>query len=107
MGLSAPVPWLYTCIWPPKLKIPVEPPWEGGKKVYINGPGHNVLGAKRLVTGHMTKMAATPINGKNLDLQYSNTIINSISCLHLPTFRSLAAIVSEKSTLFTFSHRKT
>ena len=43
----------------------------------------------------------------DLDLQYSHTFINSISCLHLPTFRSLAAIVSEKSTVFTFSHRKT
>ena len=32
----------------------VEPPWEGGKKVYINGPGH------------MTKKAAMPIFGKNL-----------------------------------------
>ena len=31
-----------------------EPPWEGGTKVYINGPGH------------MTKMAAMPIYGKNL-----------------------------------------
>ena len=32
----------------------MEPPWEGGTKVYINGPGH------------MTKMAAMPISGKNL-----------------------------------------
>ena len=32
----------------------VKPPWEGGTKVYINGPGH------------MTKMAAMPIYGKNL-----------------------------------------
>ena len=32
----------------------MEPPWEGGTKVYINGPGH------------MTKMAAMPIYGKNL-----------------------------------------
>ena len=32
----------------------MEPPWERGKKVYINGPGH------------MTKMAATPFYGKNL-----------------------------------------
>ena len=31
----------------------MEPPWKGGTKVYINGPGH------------MTKMAATPIYGKN------------------------------------------
>ena len=42
----------------------------------------------------------------DLDLQYSHTFIISISCLHLPTFRSQAAIVSEKSTVFTFSHRK-
>ena len=32
----------------------LEPPWEGGTKVYINGPGH------------MTKMVAMPIYGKNL-----------------------------------------
>ena len=31
----------------------VEPPFEGGMKVYINRPGH------------MTKMAAMPIYGKN------------------------------------------
>ena len=30
----------------------MEPPWEGGTNVYINGPGH------------MTKMAAMPIYGK-------------------------------------------
>ena len=40
--------------WPIKAKFYVEPPWEVGKKVYINGPGH------------MTKMAAMPIYGKNL-----------------------------------------
>ena len=39
--------------WPIKAKFYVEPPWEGGTKVYINGPGL------------MTKMAATPIYGKN------------------------------------------
>ena len=39
----------------------------------------------------------------DLDLQNSHTFINSISYLHLPTVRSLAAIVSEKSTVFTFS----
>ena len=42
----------------------------------------------------------------DLDLQYSQTFIISISCLHLPTFRSQAAKVSEKSTVSTFSHRK-
>ena len=40
--------------WPIKAKFYVEPPWEGGTEVYINGPGH------------MTKMAAMPIYGKNL-----------------------------------------
>ena len=39
---------------PIKTKFYVEPPWEGGTKVYINGPGH------------MTKMATMPIYGKNL-----------------------------------------
>ena len=40
--------------WPIKAKLYMEPPWEGGTKVYINGPGH------------MAKMAAMPIYGKNL-----------------------------------------
>ena len=40
--------------WPIKAKFYVEPPWEGGTKVCINGPGR------------MTKMAAMPIYGKNL-----------------------------------------
>ena len=40
--------------WPIKAKFYVEPPCEGGTKVCINGPGH------------MTKMAAMPIYGKNL-----------------------------------------
>ena len=41
--------------WPIKAEFYVEPPWEGGTKVCINGPGH------------MTKMAGTPIYGKNLE----------------------------------------
>ena len=40
--------------WPIKAKFYVEPAWEGGTKLYINGPGH------------ITKMAAMPIYGKNL-----------------------------------------
>ena len=39
---------------PIKAKFFVDPPWEGGTKVYINGPGH------------MTKMAAMHIYGKKL-----------------------------------------
>ena len=40
--------------WPIKAKFYVEPPWEGGTKVYINSPGH------------MTKMATMPILAKTL-----------------------------------------
>ena len=39
---------------PIEAKFHVEPPWDQGTKVFSNGPGH------------MTKMAAMPINGKNL-----------------------------------------
>ena len=39
---------------PIEAKFHVEPPWVGGAKVCSNGPGH------------MTKMAAMPIYGKNL-----------------------------------------
>ena len=44
----------YTFEWEKRLKSHVEPPWEDGKKFYING------------SGHMTKMIAMPIYGKNL-----------------------------------------
>ena len=47
-----------------------------------------------------------PRSSNDLDLQYSHTFIYSIRCLLLLTFMSLAAIVSEKSTVFTFSYRK-
>ena len=47
-----------------------------------------------------------PRSGNDLDLQYSHIFIYSISCLCLLPFRSLAATVSEKSTVFTFYHRK-
>ena len=43
-----------------------------------------------------------PRSRNDLDLQYSYTFIYSISCLLLLTFRSLAALVSEKSTVFIF-----
>ena len=47
-----------------------------------------------------------PRSSNDLDLQYLHTFIYSIRCLLLPTFRSLAEIVSEKSTVFTSSYRK-
>ena len=48
--------------WPIKAKLLMEHPWEGGKKVYINGQGH------------MTKMAAMAINRKKpLKIFFSRT----------------------------------
>ena len=48
-----------------------------------------------------------PRSSNDLDIHYSLTFIYSIRCLHQLTFRlSLAAIVSEKSTVSTFSYRK-
>ena len=48
--------------WPIKANFYVEPPWEGGTKAYINGPGH------------MTKMAGMPIYGKkHLKIFFSRT----------------------------------
>ena len=46
-----------------------------------------------------------PRSDNDLNLQYSLTFIYSFRCLLLLPFRSLAAIVSEKSTVFTFSYR--
>ena len=45
-------------------------------------------------------------SSNDLDLQFSHTFMKSISCLYLPTVRSQGSIVSEKSTVFTFSYRK-
>ena len=47
-----------------------------------------------------------PRSRNDLDLQYSHIFIYSIRCLLLLPFRSLAAIVSEKSTVFTFPIEK-
>ena len=53
-----PQPFSKIFSWSIKAKFHVEPPWEGGTKAYING------------LGHMTKMAATPIYGKNLETSF-------------------------------------
>ena len=47
-----------------------------------------------------------PRSRNDLPLQYSHTFLYSIRCLLLLTFRSLAAIVSKKSTVFTFPIEK-
>ena len=45
-----------------KAKLYAEPPWEGRMLYCINGPGH------------MTKMAAKPIYGKNLQKLFSSEL---------------------------------
>ena len=47
-----------------------------------------------------------PRSRNDLDIQYSHIFTYSMRCLLLLTFRSVAAIVYEKATVFTFSHRK-
>ena len=47
--------------WSINAKFHVEPPWEVGKKVHING------------TGHMTKMATMSIYGKTFKNFFSIT----------------------------------
>ena len=47
--------------WPIKAKFYVEPPWVGGTKVCSQHPGH------------MTKMAATSIYGKNSSKSFTRT----------------------------------
>ena len=44
---------------PIEAKFHMEPPWDGGTKVYSNG------------LGHMTKMVAMPIYGKHLKISSS------------------------------------
>ena len=48
-----------------------------------------------------------PRSRNDLDLQYSHIFILSIRCVLLLTFGSLAAIVSEKSTVFHFFYGET
>ena len=55
---------------------------------------------------HVFGPGSRSLSSNDLAHQYSHTFIYSIRCLLLPTFRSLAAITSEKSTVFTLSYRK-
>ena len=48
---------------PTEAKFHMEPPWDGGTKVLVCSDG----------PGHMIKMAATPIYGKNLKIFFSGT----------------------------------
>ena len=70
--------------WSIKVKFYVEPPWEGGTKVCINGPGH------------MTKMAAMPIYGKNL----KNLLLQNQKSYDLETWH-VASGTQARSSLVT------
>ena len=52
------------------LKLHMEHPWEGGKKVYINGQGH------------MTKMAAMAINRKTFKNLFQNQKVYDFETWH-------------------------
>ena len=56
--------------WPINAKFHMAPPWEGGKKLYINDPGH------------MTKMAAMSIYGKSLQKSPSELMILKLGMEH-------------------------
>ena len=67
--------------WPIEAKFHMESPWDGGTKVCSNGPGH------------MTKMAAMPIGGKNFKKSFPEQIgrwpwnlVCSIRCLSTTKF---------------------
>ena len=67
---------------------------------------HSKFGKNGPVVSEKSTLSFCFANKKcHLDLKYSHTFIYSISCLYLPTFRSQAEIVSEKSIVFTFSYR--
>ena len=56
--------------WPIKAKFYMKHLWEGGTNVYINNPGH------------MTKMAAMPIYGKNPSKIFFSGTTGPISTKH-------------------------
>ena len=75
-------------------------------KIYITVEiGSMVSEESKFKFSYVNKLG--PRSRYDVDLEYSHTFIYTISCMHLPTFRSQAAIGSEKSTVFTFSYRKT
>ena len=73
-------------------------------KAFIQNLVHNdTVAAEKIRFEYLNVHDLGTWSRNDLDLQYSHTFINSIRCLLLPIFSSLAAIISEKSTVFTFS----
>ena len=63
---------------------------------------HKKLVQNGIVVSEKTRFEFGSRSRNEFDPKYSHTFINSIRCLLLPTFRSLAAVLSERSTVFTF-----
>ena len=81
--------------------------------LYLNAFVHNLVQIGTVVSEkiqfeflYMYVHDLGPSSRNDLDLQYSPIFIYSIRCLLLLPFRLLAATVSVKSTVFTFSYRK-
>ena len=71
---------------PIEAKFLVDPPWDGGRKFCLNGPGH------------MTKMAAISICGKNLK---KNLLLRNQEAYDLET--SLILLYGKKGKTMDFS----
>ena len=84
-------------VWPIIAKFYVEPPWEGGTKVYINGPGH------------MTKMAAMPIYGKTLkNLLLQNQKSYDLETWHVASgTQALQSLYKQVAQRATIAHLRT
>ena len=66
---------------------------------------HTKFGQKGRVVSVKNKFEFSYVNDLGTKSRNNSyTFIYSSSCLHLPMFRSRAAIVSKKSTVFTFSN---
>ena len=63
---------------------------------------HSTVVSEKIQFAFMYVHDLGPRSRNYIDLQYSQIFINIIRCLLPLLFRSLAAIVSEKSTIFTF-----
>ena len=73
---------------PIKVKFHVKPQWDGGTKVCSTG------------TGHITKMAAMPIYGKNLNLLLGNQKADDLETWYAALVGWLCWGLTSQSTIF-------
>ena len=60
--------------WPIKAKFYVEPPWEGGTKVYINGPRHMCGTVSSMLSGLKTRSLGLNTLGTTLSPASSQSV---------------------------------